>query len=69
MGKSLTFSVGISTFYQVEDLEATIESLLNQTRSPGETLLSEVKLLARLIVHKPYAGYSRCVAWIHTART
>lgn len=41
MGKPLTFSVGIPTFNQAEYLEATIESLLEQTRAPDEIVISD----------------------------
>ena len=41
MGKPLTFSVGIPTFNQAEYLEATIESLLEQTRPPEEIFISD----------------------------
>ena len=41
MAKPLTFSVGIPTFNQAEYLEATILSLLNQTRPPDEIVISD----------------------------
>ncbi|HEU4636763.1 MAG TPA: glycosyltransferase [Edaphobacter sp.] len=41
MAKPLTFSVGIPTYNQAEYLEATILSLLNQTRPPDETVISD----------------------------
>jgi len=37
----LTFSVGIPTFNQADYLEATIESLLAQTRPPDEIVISD----------------------------
>jgi glycosyltransferase involved in cell wall biosynthesis len=41
MARPLTFSVGIPTFNQAEYLEATILSLLNQTRPPDEIVISD----------------------------
>jgi glycosyltransferase involved in cell wall biosynthesis len=41
MARPLTFSVGIPTYNQAEYLEATILSLLNQTRPPDEIVISD----------------------------
>lgn len=77
MARPLTFSVGIPTFNQAEYLEATILSLLNQTRPPDEIVISDhfstdhtpdiiAKYSDKVRGTKPPVGSNVGGQWVHT---